>query len=523
MQGPRVRNAAALLAGALASTGFEPLGWWPVTLACVAMLVWLVRSGAGWKQVALTGWLFGLGHFTVGNNWIATAFTYQAQMPAWLGWLAVVLLAVYLAVFPMLGALAAWWLSRRWKAALVPAFAATWIVSEWLRSWVFTGFAWNPLAMVTLGGFDRPGLAAVAPWLGTYAASGLVVVLAGFWLRAADLLRTRRKAQAAACVLIPLAAFLIPAAAGSGTVGKGSVPFTLVQPDVRQDRLNDPANFENQFRISAGLSRAEARPPAAPRLVLWPESGVPDLLRPGYPAFWYQDTYAGDPALARARIGRAIGPGSLLLTGTVDLAMDGRKVRGAWNVVTALDSAGTIRGSYAKAHLVPYGEYLPMRSLLEPIGLSRLVEGTLDFQSGPGPRTLDLGRWGRAGVQICYEIIFSGRVVDPDARPDYLFNPSNDGWFGAWGPPQHLAQARLRAIEEGLPVLRATTTGISAVIDADGVVRRYMPMHRAGRIDGTIPPAHEPTLFARMGNLLPLGWAMVLLFIAMVATRRRAR
>jgi apolipoprotein N-acyltransferase len=163
---------------------------------------------------------------------------------------------------------------------------------------------------------------------------------------------------------------------------------------------------------------------------------------------------------------------------------------GAWNVVTALDSQGTIRASYAKAHLVPYGEYLPMRGLLTPLGLSRLVAGDFDYWSGPGPRTLDFSALGlpRVGVQICYEIVFSGQVVDRAHRPDLVFNPTNDGWFGAWGPPQHLAQARLRAIEEGLPVLRATTNGISAVIDARGGVRDFVPRHVAGRLEGLVPP-----------------------------------
>jgi len=124
-------------------------------------------------------------------------------------------------------------------------------------------------------------------------------------------------------------------------------------------------------------------------------------------------------------------------------------------------------------------------------------------------------------VQICYEIIFSGQVVDRAHRPDYIFNPSNDGWFGSFGPPQHLAQARLRAIEEGLPVLRATTTGISAVIDADGIVRQFIPRHTAARLDGLIPPAHAPTLFAQVGNMLPLGWALVLFACSLVAMRRR--
>jgi apolipoprotein N-acyltransferase len=255
---------------------------------------------------------------------------------------------------------------------------------------------------------------------------------------------------------------------------------------------------------------------------------VPDYLRDGYPAYLYADTtFAGDPELARRRIGMVIGPGSLLLTGAIDLELRGARPVAARNVITALDAQGTVRGSYAKAHLVPYGEYLPMRWLLEPLGASRLVAGTLDFWPGPGPRTLDLGAWGKAGMRICYEIVFSGEVVDRAHRPDYIFNPSNDGWFGAWGPPQHLAQARMRAVEEGLPVLRATTNGISAVIDADGVVRQSVPRHVAGRLDGLIPPAHAPTPFARLGNLLPLGWAAILLVLSVVlsaiALRRNKR
>src|SRR5690606_23886726 len=159
------------------------------------------------------------------------------------------------------------------------------------------------------------------------------------------------------------------------------------------------------------------------------------------------------------RIGRTIGAGSVLMTGAVDLEIEDGAAIGAYNAVTVLGDTGAILGGYVKAHLVPYGEYLPLRPVLEPLGLSRLVAGTIDFLPGPGPRTIDLGSYGRAGVQICYEIIFSGEVVERGHRPDFIFNPSNDGWFGQFGPPQHLAQARLRAIEEGLPVLRSTTTG----------------------------------------------------------------
>lgn len=514
----------ALLLGAIAACGFEPLALWPLTLLGLAGLIELTARSGNWKRAASVGWFFGVGHFTIGNNWIATAFTYQANMPQWLGWIAVLLLSLFLALYPMLAALGGWLLTRRVpdrRLPLVIGFAACWIVTEWLRSWVFTGYAWNPLAMAALGPFARPGLAVVVPWLGTYALSGLVVLLGGCWLLAWHW-RSRRLG-AIALVVVPLALFLLPSFAGEPR--EGTLRLTLVQPDIRQEVLDDPTQFAAQFRKTAGLSTP--MPSVAPeerRLVLWPESGVPFFLAAGYPRYFYlAGDHEFDPLLVRRSIGEAIGPGGLLLTGAVDLEVQQGRPVAARNVITAVGHQGEITGSYAKAHLVPYGEYLPMRWLLEPLGATRLVPGALDFWPGPGPRTLDLGPWGRAGMQICYEIVFSGEVVDPNKRPDYIFNPSNDGWFGSWGPPQHLAQARMRAIEEGLPVLRSTTTGISAVIDADGIVRQHIPRHVASRLDGFVPPAHAPTLFSRAGNMLPLGWAAALLVLCLVALRCRQR
>jgi apolipoprotein N-acyltransferase len=506
----------ALGLGALAATGFEPLGLWPVTLLAMAGLLALLRAAPRWQAAALIGWCFGVGHFSLGNNWIATAFTYQANMPPWLGWVAVVLLSFYLAVYPALAALAGW-LTRRSGLGMVLAMAGGWIIAEWLRAWVFTGFAWNPLGVALLGSFERPGLALALPWLGSYALSGLAVLLAGCWWAA--LAQGERDLRAFALVLLPLAAWMLPLAI-TPKVQLTERAYTLVQPDIRQEILNDPSWFEWQFQRYAALSKPQSG--QGKRLVLWSESGVPDYLREGYPERFYIDTYGADPALARQRLARVIGPEALLLTGTVDLEIAQGRAVGARNAVTVLDGQGSIRGSYAKAHLVPYGEYLALRWLLEPLGADRLVPGGIDFWPGPGPRSLDLGGFGKVGVQICYEIIFAGEVVDRANRPDFIFNPSNDGWFGAWGPPQFLAQARLRAIEEGLPVLRSTTTGISAVIDAHGVVRSAVPRHVAARRDGQLPAALAPTLFARLGNLLSLGWAIALLAAAVVASRRRA-
>ena len=210
----------------------------------------------------------------------------------------------------------------------------------------------------------------------------------------------------------------------------------------------------------------------------------------------------------------------MLLTGGIDFEIENDRTVGAYNAVQAVNDEGELVAQYYKAHLVPYGEYLALRWLLEPLGATRLVPGAFDFLPGPGPQTLDLGEFGQVGIQVCYEIVFSGQVVEDGNRPDFLFNDSNDGWFGTWGPPQHLAQARLRAIEEGLPVLRSTTTGISGVIDARGRVTDHIPSLEAARLDGTVPAALPPTPFARLGNALPLGWAVLLLVAALLVRRR---
>ncbi|WDA42405.1 apolipoprotein N-acyltransferase [Erythrobacter sp. BLCC-B19] len=507
---------AAIALGLIAACAYPPLHLWPLGLAGIAGFVWLVFTAGSWKQALWRGWWFGWAHLTLANNWIATAFTHQAKMPEFLGWLAVPLLCIYLAIYPALAALAAHLLARKrplWAFGLV--LAGAWIVTEWLRGWVFTGYPWPPLGLMLLGGWDTPGLARALPVTGTYALSGLTLFIAASFLA---VLAERRWVNAAGLALVVTGTMLAPSLHIAVTRSADAVEYTLVQPYIPQSEINDGSKFEEQF---ARLARLSAKGRDRSRLVLWPESGVPDYLEDGYPTRYYlQMTAGGDPKLARARIGTVIGPQSTLLTGVVNLNI-GTNASGvpaavsARNSVMALDGKGAIIGGYDKAHLVPYGEYLPMRTILQPLGLSRLVAGSIDYLPGPGARTLDLGPQGKAGVMICYEIVFSGHVADKANRPDYIFNPSNDGWFGTWGPPQHLAQARMRAIEEGLPVLRSTTTGISAVIDANGVIEQSIGMGKAAAIEGLIPPAKPPTLFSQWGHVLTLAWAGLFLILGL--------
>lgn len=508
---------AAVVLGLLAACAYPPLHLWPLGLAALAGFVWLLHTAPTWRSALWRGWWFGWAHLTLANNWIATAFTHQAKMPEVLGWAAVPLLCIYLALFPAAAALAAHLIARRaplWAFGFV--LAGTWVLTEWARGTFFTGYPWPPLGLMLLGGWETRGVASVLPWTGTYALSGIAMALSG--AIAANFMQRRWGS-----LLVPLAAiaFVMHVPIASSVPGTG-LAYTLVQPYLPQSEINDPSKFEEHFaRIAALTNPGRDRS----RIVLWPESAIPDYLEDGYPERFYQQMTAGaDPEFARKRIGGIIGPQSTLLSGVVNLDIGTREdgsvgAVSARNSVMALDGEGMINASYAKAHLVPYGEYLPMRAVLEPLGLSRLVAGAIDYEPGPGPRTLDLGIHGKAGIQICYEIVFSGAVVDDANRPDYIFNPSNDGWFGYWGPPQHLAQARMRALEEGLPVLRSTTTGISAVIDADGIVRGSIGRGKADKLEGFVPPAYAPTLFARLGHWLTLGWALVLIVLGYAVPR----
>ncbi len=530
----RAPKTLAFVLGLASATGFAPLNLWPVTLISVAVFLYLVDAADGWRPAAARGYWFGFGHFTIGLNWIAGAFEYQDRMPVSLGYVAVVALSLYLAVYPALCAGVAKAIAQTVAGTALEAsskrrsgpgqslgfvvtFAALWILTEWLRATMFTGFAWNPLGVVLV----PPGLAGSAQWIGTYGLSGVVIAIAGVLL-----LFVRRAWFRAAIVAVPVSVLGMVAINDqiAASVIDTYLPndrsrplIRVIQPNIgQQDKHNDAYEAVNFAKLASLTGRVADEP----RLILWPEAAVPD----------YIGEKDVDAALARDRLSALLGPRDVLLTGAVKLErtekrFEGyieRTVIGARNSLFALDGQGRILARYDKSHLVPYGEYLPMQPLLSAIGLSRLVPGTVDFWPGPGPQSIALPGFGKLGVQICYEIVFSGQVVDRANRPDFLFNPSNDAWFGAWGPPQHLAQSRLRAIEEGVPVIRSTPTGISAVIDAYGRVRASLPYRKAGYLQTRLPPSRAPTLFSRYGNVLPLGFGILLaaLGIALLRFRR---
>jgi apolipoprotein N-acyltransferase len=497
----------AFLAGAVSALGFAPLDCWPLTLLALALLIDRVQRAPRLPRAIQLGLIFGVGHFLIGLNWIATAFTYQANMPAWYGWGAVPLLSVYLALFPALCCGASWWVAGARRLAFTFIFAALWMLSEWLRATLLTGFAWDPIGAVWMG---LPWVAQAAAWIGVYGLSGLAILIAGLFGIG---LQWRSRTTLGVSILLAAVTILLGRSLVTGRAPENSgLRIQVVQPNIGQDKKYDPDLEEQHERTYVRLSGA---PGPSPRIVMWPEGATLHYLE-----------LEPDARVALAEI---LGPQDLLLTGgpSAKPTADGAHYI-YHNSVFALDPSGELRWRYDKAHLVPFGEYLPLRAILTRLGLSRLVPGEADFLSGEGPQTFELPGWdsqGRPasiGVQICYEIIFSGHIIDESHRPSFLFNPSNDAWFGAWGPAQHLAQAQLRAIEEGIPIVRATPNGISALIGPTGNVIQRVPRHTAGVINALVPTLLPPTVFSRYGLFASLIFGSALLIIGLILRTRKA-
>jgi apolipoprotein N-acyltransferase len=485
---------AALCLGALSALALPPVHLLPLLLG-FAGLAHLVLAAPRPRRAMAIGWCFGFGHFLVGLHWVAIAFLVDVERYGALALPAVLLLAAGLGLF---AAAAAFLVAlRRWRspAAGALALALAWSATELLRGEI-GGFPWNltgqALAFSAL-------LLQPAALVGAYGLSLLVLVAATL---PASLLReggARRQppllAALLALTLLGHGAWRLAEAEGGEVDG---VRLRLVQANVAQFHKWDPELVARWFDRHLALSADGAD---GVTHVIWPESATPYQLE-------------RDPT-AREMIARVVPPGGLLLTGGDRLDLDG-PTPAASNSLFALDDQGTILDRYDKVDLVPFGEYLPFRPLLGRIGLGSLIGGTIDFEPGPGRRTLALPGLPPFSPLICYEAIFPGRAIDPAARPAWLLNITNDGWFGrSAGPYQHLAMARLRAVEEGLPLLRAANTGISAVIDAHGRVRARLGLDRMGVIDSALPAAlANPPPYARFGRL---ALALVVLALASVA------
>jgi apolipoprotein N-acyltransferase len=495
--------ALALAAGALSALGFEPVGSIAGPVLGLALFLLLLAAQPRGRAFAL-GLGLGFTHFAVGLRWIAEAFGFQTAMPAWMGFVAVAGLSLFLALYPALAAL----LARRFTSRIVPLallFAGLFAITEILRGLLFSGFAWNPLGAAWL---QLPGVAQLAAVVGANGLSALAVLAGG---SLAALVGARGEAGRLPLVLaFPLLLLIglgVPRVQAPLPTGPGP-ELLLVQTGTGiADKYAD-GGLERSLMAAIAQTRAALAKGPPPAAVIWPEATVEFPME--------------EMPVVRQEVTRDFPAGTLLLTGGVGLVRDARgEIIAGTNSLYALDHAGTILARYDKSHLVPGGEYLPLRWLAEPLGLARLVPGSIDFRPGPGAETWTLPGLPPLSPNICYEIIFPGAVVDRAQRPAFILTVSNDAWFGTSGPPQHHAQARLRAIEEGMPVVRVTPTGISGLIDARGGLLQSLPQGEAATARVGVPPARAATPFARMGLLAPALFALLLLAAGLWIGRRR--
>ncbi len=475
----------ALGAGAVLALGHSPYDFpWGGLLALP--LIFVLWSGV--RRAALAGWLVGLGYFAVSLSWIVEPFLVDIARHGWMAPFALVFLAGGLALFWAFG----FGLAKRVAGDRVwgvLALAGSLSLTELTRAWILTGFPW------ALPGYlwaDTP-VVQVASVLGPHGL-GLIVLTLGFLL---GLLRIGP-------VLVTVAGFA--ALWGFGTwrlaqpVADTDIVVRLVQPNAVQHLKWDPEWMPQFYNRQLAATAAPAA--RAPDVILWPETAVPFLLGTRADLF---AQIANAPQNPKAR---------------VILGLRRHTPADGWyNTLAALAPDGTARQTYDKHHLVPFGEYLPLRPLFDAIGLGGFVGS---FQPGLGPRRITLDGLPPFQPLICYEAIFPHEVLRGARRPDWLLQITNDAWFGTWsGPYQHLAQARLRAIEQGLPLARSANTGVSAMIDPFGRVVIALPLGADGFVDAPLPAPLAPTPYARSGELLVLGLILAWLAVAMIAGRRR--
>jgi apolipoprotein N-acyltransferase len=512
------RALAALTAGAVSVLALPPFEAWPVLFFTFPILVWLVDGAAGGRlgglpSAAIAGWWFGFGYFLAGLYWVGYAFLVDAKTFGCLLPFAVVALPAAMACYTGLGLALARMLWTRGPTRLI-ALAVALTAAEWLRGHLFSGFPWNVYGYALTGPLVLAQSAAlIGIWGLTFIAVAVFATPAVF---ADDRTDSRRPWLPLALGVAILAAFATYGALRLGrtpTAFVDNVRLRIMQPNLQQD---DKFNYSAKQRVMSHYLELSDRSTGPQSTgvrdvthLIWPESAFPFLL-----------TREPD---ALAQIAALIPEGTVLITGAVRAPElpPNQKIERAYNSIYVIDHDGSILSVYDKIHLVPFGEYLPFQDFLEKLGLMQLTKLPGGFIAGERRRSMPVPRAPRMLPFLCYEIIFPGETAPDNERPGWLLNLTNDGWFGiSSGPYQHLQQARVRTIEQGLPLVRAANTGISAVIDPLGRIVKSLPLGAEGVMDASLPRRIDATLYARTGDS---GVALVIGAALIIVIRRRVK
>ena len=509
------RAVIALAAGALSSFAMAPFNAWPVLFVTFPVMVWLIDgAGAGRLRgvpaAAMAGWWFGLGYFVPGLYWIGYAFMVDASTFGWLMPFAVVGLPAYLALFPALGFALARMIWTR-DASRVLALAVSLTASEWLRAHVLSGFPWNAFGYA----LSEPlALAQTASLIGLW---GMTFLAIAIFASPAVLIdgKSHRRPWMTPCIaillLIAMGIFGAVRLKQHPTMSVANLKLRIMQPNLQQDvKFNYSAKAEVMQKYLSLSDRASGPQSTGVRdanILIWPESAFPFFL-------------TREPDVM-AQIADLLPKSTVLITGAVRApdAPAGTAITRAYNSIYLIDHDGSVLSVYDKLHLVPFGEYLPFQDWMEKVGLVQLTKVQGGFIPGTRRRPLDIPNAPRALPLICYEAIFPDAIGAREDRPGWIINLTNDGWFGiSTGPYQHLQQARLRAIEQGLPLVRAANTGISAIVDPMGRVVAQLGLGMEGVLDSTLPAAIAPTVFARTGSL-PAGMLIAAALVVVIVRR----
>ncbi|TCR68908.1 apolipoprotein N-acyltransferase [Bosea sp. BK604] len=510
------KRLIALVAGASGALALPPLDLWPLIVVPMTVAVWLIDGAVGetWRtrfqSAVVAGWWWGFGFFLAGLWWLGAAFLVEADKFAWAMPLGVVALPAFLALFPALG----FGFARLiWPhgGGRIFALAVALTLSEYLRGHVLTGFPWNVYGMMLAG---QNWIAQFASIAGLY---GLTLVAVAIGAAPAVLgtakpgparWRIPALALVALCGLLGFGAWRIPTQPVANVSG---VKLRLMQPNLPQDAKFNPQNAELILAHYLKLSD-RATSPATLGVqdvthLIWPESAFPFLL--------------GRTPQALSRIAALLPPNTTLITGAARAGetLPGESRPPIYNSVQVVNDEGVVVASYDKVHLVPFGEYLPafLEKLIRGVGLSEFVSVPGGFAAGERHTPLIVRGLPPAATVICYEAVFPGAVIPEGPRPGYILNLTNDGWFGQTsGPYQHFAQARLRSIEEGLPLVRVANTGISGIVDSYGRVVASLPLGTEGVLDAGLPRSGPVTLYAQLGDAFFAGLVAVFLLLSRI-------
>ncbi len=523
------RRLIAFVAGAVGVLALPPFGLFPILIAPMTVAVFLIDGSVGKTlhasrgralisaayEAAKTGWWLGFGYFLAGLWWLGSAFLVEADQFAWALPFGVMGLPALLAIFTALG-FAASRLIWSHTSSRILALAAGLGASEFLRATILTGFPWNNFGMAFGGNLM---LAQISSVVGLHGLTVICVALAAAPALLADREARRFPLVVATILFAGIAAFGYLRLALNQTVLDDTVKLRIMQPNLAQDeKFRAEAMPEILSRYLELSSRATDQQPngiAGVTHIFWPESPFPVIL--------------SRDAEALGRIGDFLAPQTTLITGAAraEVSPDGRQAR-YYNSIQVVRPGGVIVDGYDKTHLVPFGEYLPFRRVFDALGLRQFVHIPGGFEAGATKNLIRAPGLPPAAALICYEAIFSGAVLPTGARAlgaAVLVNVTNDGWFGDTpGPRQHFSQARLRAIEEGLPLIRAANTGVSAIVDPYGRVLQSLPVGIEGVIDGRLPQPASATLYSQFPKLAPgILWLLVLLSIFILPWVQRSR